>query len=512
MSSIKIGAATIDGLESHPVSVEVDAVSGLRSFTVVGLPDTAVREAKERISSAIKNTGLQPPSQKNLRVTVNLAPAGIKKQGTLFDLPVALGYLLASGQVKFSPRDSIFVGELSLSGHLRSVRGAVALSSLAANTRGRSIFLPRENGPEAELVSEANVFGVTSLRELLDYMQGVGSIKPVETSVRPVNPLRARGGIDFSEIRGQGFAKRGLEIAAAGGHNVLMKGPPGSGKSLLAKAMTGIIPKLSEGEQIEVSRIYSVSGLLSSHRPVVQQRPFRAPHHSASSAAVLGGGSNPQPGEATLAHRGVLFLDELPEFRRDVLEGLRSPLEEGTVLISRTAGRHEFPASFILIAAMNPCPCGYYEDDTRACECTPGQLKQYQNKLSGPILDRMDLSVEVPRVSSQELMSQEASREESSAQVLERVSSARENQRSRFSGVKNASTNADMKVRDMNKFCIIDNTTREFLKKVVDKYLLSARAYHSILKVSRTIADLEGAEIITTAHIGEAVQYRKADQ
>lgn len=510
MASVRVQAATLVGLETHSVQVEVDVVSGLPAFTIVGLPDAAVKEAKERVISAIKNSRFHHPAQANLRVTVNLAPADLKKQGALFDLPIALGYLLASGQAKFSHQQRLFLGELSLSGRLRRIRGAVALAMFAKEQGIQELYLPSANAQEAALVNGLRVYGVESLRQLLDHLQGGLSLSPIayqgEIAFKKLQdqPLP----IDFSEVKGQSFAKRGLEIAAAGGHNMLMIGPPGSGKSLLAKALPGILPVLDLTEALDVSRIYSVAGLLSDRNPFLVRRPFRAPHHTASSAAILGGGSNPRPGEATLAHRGVLFLDEFPEFRRDVLEGLRIPLEEGVVRVARSLGSFSFPAQFMLIAAMNPCPCGYFNDAQRVCRCSAGELQRYRRKLSGPILDRIDLQVWVPRLASWELMGESDQSAESSLEVRRRVTAARKIQHQRFQGT-DIRLNSEMSLAQVRRFCFLQGESRRLLARAVDRYRLSARGYQSILKVARTIADLEQTSEIKASHLSEALQYRK---
>ncbi|MCD6310135.1 MAG: YifB family Mg chelatase-like AAA ATPase [Candidatus Eremiobacteraeota bacterium] len=504
----KVKSCTVLGLDAIPVEVEVDIASGLPAFNLVGLPDTALAESRERIRSAIRNAGYEFPLR---RITINLAPADLRKEGPVIDLPMALGILAATGQVSPELLEGILpVGELSLDGNLRPINGILPMAMMARENNVKTFVVPLSNLREAKLVEGLDVFGAISLREVVEILEGVKEPPTVPDEIEEASDgFLSHADLDYSDVRGQAHARRALEVATAGGHNILMIGPPGSGKTMLARRLPGILPPLSREEALEVTRIYSVAGLLRHRGTLIRQRPFRNPHHTASPAGLIGGGSIPRPGEVSLAHQGVLFLDELPEFRKDVLEVLREPLESGWVSICRAALTLAYPARFTLVASMNPCPCGYFNDPVRECSCSHYQISRYVKRISGPLLDRIDIHIEVPRLKVEEL--KRKSPGEESKKIRARVIEAREIQAKRFKGIK-IRYNAQMTGRHLKKFCQLPRTAEELLYQAVNKLGLTARAHDRILKVARTIADLAGEESIQARHVAEAVQYRSLDR
>ncbi len=499
-----IVSCAIIGLSGETITIEVDVSVGFPNFVVVGLPDKSVDESRQRIPTAIRNSGFEYPYSK--RVVVNLAPADLKKEGASYDLPIAVGILFSTEQIRADVSRSIFVGELALDGSVRPARGVLPVSLWARDAGYDFLYVPAANAAEASVVAGITVMPVATLSQLVSHLNGPGAIFPAEKLPSRALAKEAHR-IDFSDIAGQEHAKRALEIAAAGSHNVAMSGPPGAGKTMLSGAMVTILPDLTFEEQLEVTKIYSIAGCLPPDTPLVLSRPFRSPHHTASGIALVGGGAYPRPGEISLAHRGVLFLDEFAEFSRSVLENLRQPLEDGRITVSRAQGSVTFPARFILVASFNPCPCGFLGDADRNCVCTQGQISKYRTRISGPIADRIDLHVEVPRLPFEKL---ESMGRETSGEIRERVNRARAVQYGRLKEF-GALTNSEMNAQLVRKLCALDAPSRSLIRQAVDMLHLSARGFHRVLKVSRTIADLAGEASITASHIAEALQYRPKD-
>lgn len=504
----KINSVGLSGIDGYCIGVETDISNGIPQWDVVGMPDTAVRESKERIRSALKNSELMIPGK---RILINLAPADVKKEGTCLDLPIAMGILISSEQIFIESTEKMtFFGELSLDGKLRGVKGALPMAITAYQNGAKQLFVPEQNAKEAAVVEGIDVFGVTSIDALVKHFTGEKPIKPTNVNARALFDSAAENLPDFSDVKGQESAKRALEIAAAGSHNILMIGPPGSGKTMLAQRIPSILPSMTFDEALEVTKVHSISGRLPKNMPMVVSRPFRSPHHTVSAVGLTGGGNGvPKPGEISLAHHGILFLDELPEFRKDALEVMRQPLEDGIVTITRAGGSFSYPCNIMLIASMNPCPCGYYGDKTHGCSCSPSKISSYLSKVSGPLLDRIDLHIEVPAVDYEALGKK--GKAEPSSDIKRRVDRARELQLKRYAGT-GIYSNSCLTAAMIDEVCELDAESSEMLKIAFERLGLSARAHNRILKVARTIADLAGTEKIAKEHIAEAIRYRSLDR
>jgi magnesium chelatase family protein len=501
----RVQSASTFGLNGQKIEIEVDMTQGLPGITIVGLPDTAINEAKERIRLGLKNSGIILPQK---RFVLNLAPAEVKKIGTAYDLPMAIAILKALELIQFPERDYIILGELGLDGSIRAIQGILPITVYAKENNIPNLIIPANNAKEASLVEGINILAINHIQEIIDHFDPKINHKIKPTATYEFIPTIHISDIDMAYIRGQKLAKRALEIAAAGAHNVLMTGPPGAGKTLLSRTIPTILPIMDRDEVLEVSQLYSIAGSLNSEQPLITSRPFRAPHHTASTISLIGGGSFPKPGEISLAHRGVLYMDEFPEFPRLVLESLRQPLEDRIITISRAQGSLTFPADFMLIASQNPCPCGYLTDNDRECICSQAQIVKYQQKISGPLLDRIDMIINIEKVKTEELIQPSEVLEESSEMIRNRVEKAREIQRNRFQNL-NIKTNSSMNIKQIQEICILDKSSQQLLAKAVSKMNLSARAYNRILKISRTIADLANSKDIQITHIAEALQYRE---